>query len=58
MKPVPAVASVLRPSTSMSESTVTGPTDVCRPLPASAYTIIGRMEAYKPMTGGRPANSA
>ncbi len=33
---VPAMAIVLSPSTSISESTVTGPTEVWRPVPVSA----------------------
>ena len=55
---VPAVAIVLSPSTSISESTVTGPTEVCLPLPVIAYMIIGRIDAYSPITGGKPASNA
>jgi len=36
----------------------TGPTDKVELVPSNAYIISGKMLAYNPTSGGRPANRA
>ena len=42
----------------ISDATATGPTERVRLLPKSAYAISGRIDAYKPISAGIPANKA
>ena len=42
----------------MSETTATGPTAKARDVPKIAYATKGKMDAYRPISAGRPANNA
>ena len=42
----------------INEATATGPTDNVRLLPNSAYATSGRIDAYSPISAGKPASKA
>ena len=54
----PATASSPMAVAVMSETTATGPTASTRLVPKIAYNSKGAMLAYKPTSGGNPANDA
>ena len=42
----------------ISDTTATGPTANARDVPKIAYATKGKMDAYRPISAGRPANNA